>query len=370
MNRLVDDDTVRDWVIVVEGAPVRCAPCGRPILGSGEGPVRVLLEAAARHLQEEHRPPDRVGDGVAAGRARVILSWNSDFESAFLEEGRLGDAEGTADVYETDVPAELWAAFTVAHGAQLAAHRRIVDYMGFDEESGRLSKPCPAWEGELYPGHSSWSVVLAAGADPDGPQHDVRLAWKPTQRDAVSLVESLPEELYVLADTGRDLVYVRREQLRVEQAVMGPWTSRCHRCGWSHDEHEGWSDTTVTAEQTSPARLVMTPASSSPLTTKSEEEQPPPTVRWRMGYAWPLRPSVRRSMGANHVVLDEPLSIGRLRREAGDALCIPRRRFRNLDVHEGETVRRASGETVSCAACLQSAERLGLDLAQPGPADR
>ena len=97
----------------------------------------------------------------------VILTWNGEFEQAFLDEGPAGEGEGTPNVYEAEVPAELWAAYTVAQRASVAAHRRLLECIGFDEEHGRLTKPCPAWDGEIHPGQSCSSVVLAASGDPE-----------------------------------------------------------------------------------------------------------------------------------------------------------------------------------------------------------
>lgn len=173
----------------------------------------------------------------------VILTWNSDFEQAFFDEGPAGEGDGTASAYEAEVPAELWAAYTVAQRASVSAHRRLLEFIGFDEEYGRLTKPCSAWEGEIHPGHSYWSVVLAPSVDPERwPAREAELAWKPTERDAVSFLESLPDEFYVLPPHGEILKHVTRRQLRVKQSSSGPWTSRCHRCGWERIEHEDRSE--------------------------------------------------------------------------------------------------------------------------------
>ena len=241
------NQAVLGWGIVVEGAPVRCASCDHAILGSGEGPARVLLEAVTRHLAESHGladTPEIEGTGVVADPVRIVLSWNSDFEQAYLEEAPAGageeDDDDEANVYQVELPAELWAAFTVAQRAYITAHRRIVEFAGFDEERGRLSQPCPAWHGELHPGHSAWSV-LRAGTDPE--RREMQLAWRPTERDAVSLLESLPEEFHVLSGFGDGLEVVRRQELRIERSGTGPWASSCHRCGWARGEHERGSDT-------------------------------------------------------------------------------------------------------------------------------
>jgi hypothetical protein len=58
--------------------------------------------------------------------------------------------------------------------------------------------------------------------------------------------------------------------------------------------------------------------------------------------------------GGRHIVLDEPLVHGRLRRLAGDALCRPRRLFWLLD-----SPRPADGRDVGCRRCMEIAGRLG-----------
>lgn len=46
---------------------------------------------------------------------------------AFLDEGPVEEGKGTADVYEAEVPAELGAAYIVAQGASVVAHRRLLE---------------------------------------------------------------------------------------------------------------------------------------------------------------------------------------------------------------------------------------------------
>ena len=75
------NQTVLGWGIVVEGAPVRCASCDHAILGSGEGPARVLLEAATRHLAESHGLAGELeieDTGVEADPVRVTASRHGD----------------------------------------------------------------------------------------------------------------------------------------------------------------------------------------------------------------------------------------------------------------------------------------------------
>jgi hypothetical protein len=51
--------------------------------------------------------------------------------------------------------------------------------------------------------------------------------------------------------------------------------------------------------------------------------------RWHVAHAYAARETATYG-GADHVVVDDPVRIGRLVREPGDALSRPRRRFRDL----------------------------------------
>jgi hypothetical protein len=61
-----------------------------------------------------------------------------------------------------------------------------------------------------------------------------------------------------------------------------------------------------------------------------------------------------RSIAREHAILDRPLRFARIRRDAGDALCKPRRAFWGL--HPGST------PEVSCPRCLHLAKRYGVIL--------
>lgn len=67
--------------------------------------------------------------------------------------------------------------------------------------------------------------------------------------------------------------------------------------------------------------------------------------------------------GANHVVVEQELQVGRLHRHPGDALCKPRHRFWGL--------RRGGEDRVpSCQRCIEIAERVIGDPARAtGPAE-
>lgn len=78
-----------------------------------------------------------------------------------------------------------------------------------------------------------------------------------------------------------------------------------------------------------------------------------------MAYAWPMRPSSLRCIGAHHITVTEELHDGRLHRQPGDALCKPRAKFWGLDPHEGEN-RRREGQPFDCLACARLNERLHL----------
>jgi hypothetical protein len=63
-----------------------------------------------------------------------------------------------------------------------------------------------------------------------------------------------------------------------------------------------------------------------------------------------------------HIVLDEPIEIGRLRRGAGDALCRPRQLFWAL----ASPLPAADGD-VGCRRCVEIAGRLAAPAAARGP---
>lgn len=174
----------------------------------------------------------RGGDQV-----HVVLTWIDDYEQAMLDEGPPGAAEDSPGVYEADVPAELWTALVAAERAREEAHRAVVEAFGFAADLGRMELPCVRWTGTLDPGRSWWDVVLEPSEDPDSwPAGPVRLASRGTQRDAVSLVESLPAAFHVLDPVG-ELTLVYRERLAVAPAGWGPSSSPCSRCGWERAEH-------------------------------------------------------------------------------------------------------------------------------------
>jgi hypothetical protein len=54
--------------------------------------------------------------------------------------------------------------------------------------------------------------------------------------------------------------------------------------------------------------------------------------------------------GGDHIVVEQAVKIGRLKREQGDALCKPGRKFWGLE--------RRPGERANCLRCLEIAERL------------
>jgi hypothetical protein len=72
--------------------------------------------------------------------------------------------------------------------------------------------------------------------------------------------------------------------------------------------------------------------------------------RTTIAYAYSPRENVGSS-GGDHILCVEAVTRGRLRREAGDALCKPRARFWGLDA-------RGDGATASCLRCLELAERI------------
>jgi len=60
--------------------------------------------------------------------------------------------------------------------------------------------------------------------------------------------------------------------------------------------------------------------------------------------------------GSDHVVLLRDLDLGRLRREKGDALCKPAKKFWGLVV--------ASDRLPDCLACIERVEKISLELSR------
>lgn len=89
---------------------------------------------------------------------------------------------------------------------------------------------------------------------------------------------------------------------------------------------------------------------------RAEPAEGPPTITGHVRYAYALRQG-DRSNGGDHIVVDEALVSGRLRRDAGDALCKPRSRFRDLSPGGDTRTGRAS-----CPTCLARAERYGVEV--------
>jgi hypothetical protein len=69
-------------------------------------------------------------------------------------------------------------------------------------------------------------------------------------------------------------------------------------------------------------------------------------------YAWKPRPSSHAANGRDHLVTTAPLSFGRFKREAGDALCKPRRKFWQLEKNYATEA--------DCKKCLAIKERYKL----------
>jgi hypothetical protein len=102
-----------------------------------------------------------------------------------------------------------------------------------------MATPCAAWEGDLNPGRATWTVLVPDSGNPEcWPVRDWAIAWKDTERDAVSFLESLPGEFFLLGVSGEEPHHIRRDRLQVEPGVCwAPRASACHRCGWARDEH-------------------------------------------------------------------------------------------------------------------------------------
>jgi hypothetical protein len=109
----------------------------------------------------------------------------------------------------------------------------------------------------------------------------------------------------------------------------------------------------------------MTPTTPTPATGKAAAMSAGPVravfddrpITAHAEYAYNPRQGAR-SVAREHAILDIPLRRSRIRRDAGDALCKPRRAFWGLS--QGST------PEVSCPRCLELAERYGVTLPQKG----
>ncbi|QVJ00392.1 hypothetical protein KGD82_16665 [Nocardiopsis eucommiae] len=80
----------------------------------------------------------------------------------------------------------------------------------------------------------------------------------------------------------------------------------------------------------------------------------PETLTAHVGYAYQLRQS-DRSISRDHAVLEQPLTVGRLVRKRGDALCRPRRKFWGLESVNDQ-------RNITCPTCVARAERYGVTI--------
>jgi hypothetical protein len=78
-------------------------------------------------------------------------------------------------------------------------------------------------------------------------------------------------------------------------------------------------------------------------------------------HAFSPRPGDTRRPGNEHAILNQPIIASRYRRDAGDALCKPRRAFWGLQTD--------INPEVTCPRCLALAGRYGVTLPREG-ADR
>lgn len=78
------------------------------------------------------------------------------------------------------------------------------------------------------------------------------------------------------------------------------------------------------------------------------------TLTAHVGYAYTPRQGAL-STSSGHAVLEQPLQVGRLVRERGDALCRPRRRFWGLESVNDQ-------RDITCPNCAARAERYGVTI--------
>lgn len=177
---------------------------------------------------------------MTADTTHIVVGWNADYEQAYTHVANEGEAEETHDVYEVDVPTNLWDALVLAREAYTLAEERVLAAAGFDAEAGRMAACCAKWEGHEMPGHTYFGVYLAgSGNDHEWPIGDTHymVTSEQDQEMAERFVATLPEEFYLSA--GHQMVRVRRDRFHVASAELTGSVSACYHCGWERRDHPG-----------------------------------------------------------------------------------------------------------------------------------
>ena len=81
-------------------------------------------------------------------------------------------------------------------------------------------------------------------------------------------------------------------------------------------------------------------------------------IPWHTEHAYSVRETGSFG-GGDHIVIEKPLHLGRLKRKARDPLCKPRDKFKFLDIPDDEETR------PNCKKCIEIAKRLDPSFYPP-----
>lgn len=167
----------------------------------------------------------------------VLVGWDGETDQPYVSgPAAPGDADGIYDVFEADVPVEVWARFEAASKDCDEALNAVVAVSGVCDD-GRLVEPCAEWKGDVCPAHRWWTIEVARADDSETwPQLDVEAGHFDSHLAAEQFLTSLPDSIHVL---NQRVWAIPKADLR----VVGPrgWpesVSECERCGWARDEHD------------------------------------------------------------------------------------------------------------------------------------
>lgn len=171
---------------------------------------------------------------LATDTTHIVVGWSDEYDRSYVYEAAEGESEGTARLFEADVPTDLWHALCEAEVAWDKANKAVL--AATDYEDGRAKKACDEWVGEETPGHSWYCVVLAeSGSDDEWPIRDATVAHYQTPEEAHEFIAELPDEFWLLV-SGR-IVRIEKSRLSVGRGGFAAYSPSCDRCGWERNEH-------------------------------------------------------------------------------------------------------------------------------------
>lgn len=163
-----------------------------------------------------------------------------DDDEPFFYEGDPAQAADSSARFAVEVPSSVWDACSEAREAYFAALQKVRDAAGLDPDGeGKLATCCSEWAGYEHPERVWWNVVLQTdGSGKTWPARgSVSLAHFDSPQEAKEYIDQLPDEFYAHYGTHTP-AQITRERLVVERGGSPGYSSECHRCGWTRNEHE------------------------------------------------------------------------------------------------------------------------------------